>query len=185
MALRPLVSKHNLHYVYPTITCYQKNSFRSKDTPRKVLQSNISRRIGVIASMASSVLLAREAIFGEGIANAFDFRMVAPDQTVEEAEGGIRDHARSLLQVKALLESEAWGEAQKALRMSSSFLKQDIYTLIQIKPASERPHLRELYSDLFNNVTKLDYAARDRDASRVWQRYENIVNALNEILSRI
>ncbi|KAI9160679.1 hypothetical protein LWI28_010601 [Acer negundo] len=135
--------------------------------------------------MASTVLLAREAIFGEGIANAFDLRMVAPDQTVEQAESGIRDHARSLLQVKALLESESWSEAQKTLRTSSSYLKQDIYTLIQIKPASERSQLRELYSDLFNNVTKLDYATRDKDESRVWQCYENIVVALDGILSTI
>ncbi|KAK2652491.1 hypothetical protein Ddye_012347 [Dipteronia dyeriana] len=173
MALRPLVSKHN---VYPTLSC-----FRSKETPRKVvLQSNISRR-----TMASTVVLAREAIFGEGIANAFDLRLVGPDQSVEQAESGIRDHARSLLQVKASLESESWGEAQKTLRMSSSYLKQDIYTLIQIKPASERPQLRELYSHLFNNVTKLDYATREKDASRVWQCYKNIVVALDGILSRL
>ncbi|KAK0596887.1 hypothetical protein LWI29_019887 [Acer saccharum] len=177
MALRPLVSKHN---VYPTFTCYQEPSFRSKETLRKVLQSNISRR-----TMASTVLLAREAIFSGGIANAFDFRMVAPDQTVQQAESGIRDHVRSLLQVKALLESQSWSEAQKTLRTSSSYLKQDIYTLIQIKPASERPQLRELYSDLFNNVTKLDYATRDKDVSRVWQFYENIVVALDGILSTI
>uniref|UniRef100_A0A2P2ILC4 Uncharacterized protein n=1 Tax=Rhizophora mucronata TaxID=61149 RepID=A0A2P2ILC4_RHIMU len=60
-----------------------------------------------------------------------------------------------------------------------------MYILIQSKPGSERPQLRKLYSNLFNNVSKLDYAARDKDAARVWQCYENIVAALNDILSRI
>jgi hypothetical protein len=32
---------------------------------------------------------------------------------------------------------------------------------------------------------QLDYAARDQDGPEVWQRYENIVVAVNEILSRI
>jgi hypothetical protein len=32
---------------------------------------------------------------------------------------------------------------------------------------------------------QLDYAARDKDVAEVWQRYENIVVAVNDILSRI
>ncbi|KAF9589343.1 hypothetical protein IFM89_022679 [Coptis chinensis] len=39
---------------------------------------------------------------------------------------------------------------------SSSYLKQDIYTLIQAKPGSEKPPLRLLYSKLFNNVTRVE-----------------------------
>ena len=81
------------------------------------------------------------------------FRMTVPDQTVEEAESGIREHAMSLVQVKPLLESESWKDAQKELRKSSSYLKQDIYTIIQGKPGPERAQLRILYSKLFNDVT--------------------------------
>lgn len=184
MALRPLVLKSTLPRLFPTFRCYQKPAFHSKGMPQNVLQCNISRRIGVIA-LTAAALLAREAIFREDIANAFDFRMVAPDQTVEQAESGIRDHAQSLLQVKVLVESESWSEAQKALRASSASLKQDIYALINSKPASERPQLRKLYSDLFNGVTKLDYAARDKDVSRVHQCYENVVVTLDRILSRL
>lgn len=154
MALKPLVSKCTLPHLYPTFMCYQQPAFRSKGMPQNVLQCNIRRRIGVIAVTAST-MLAREAIFREDIANAFEFRMVAPGQTVEQAESGIRYHAQSLLHVKALLESESWSEAQKALRASSASLKQDIYTLINNKPATERPQLRKLYSDLFNGVAKV------------------------------
>ncbi|CBI31764.3 unnamed protein product, partial [Vitis vinifera] len=74
---------------------------------------------------------------------------------------------------------------QKALRKSSSLLKQDIYTIIQSKPGSMRPQLRKLYSNLFNNVTRLDYAARDNDATQVWEYYEKIAITLDDILSRI
>lgn len=40
-------------------------------------------------------------------------------------------------------------------------------------------------SSSFNGNLQLDYAARDKDASRVLQCYDNIVVALNDILSRI
>uniref|UniRef100_A0A6N2NJK5 Uncharacterized protein n=1 Tax=Salix viminalis TaxID=40686 RepID=A0A6N2NJK5_SALVM len=109
-----------------------------------------------------------------------------PDQrSVEEAESGARDYAQSLLQLKDLLESQSWKEAQKVLRRRSSNLKLDLYAVIESKPGKDRPQLRTLYSNLFNNVTKLDYAVRDRDVSIVWQCYENIVATYDLILSRI
>ncbi|KAF9619737.1 hypothetical protein IFM89_009079 [Coptis chinensis] len=90
------------------------------------------------------------------VASAFDFRMMVPDRTLKKKrEGSIEDHARELLEVKDLIESEQWHDAQKELRRSSSYLKQDIYTLIQAKPGSEKPPLRLLYSKLFNNVTRV------------------------------
>ncbi|KAL4554673.1 hypothetical protein LXL04_037275 [Taraxacum kok-saghyz] len=113
------------------------------------------------------------------------FRMTVPDQTVEEAESGIREHAMSLVQVKPLLESESWKDAQKELRKSSSYLKQDIYTIIQGRPGPERAQLRILYSKLFNDVTRLDYAARDKDVPRVWKLYQDIVVTLDDILSKV
>ncbi|GKB05385.1 PsbQ-like protein 3, chloroplastic [Tanacetum coccineum] len=113
------------------------------------------------------------------------FRMTVPDQTVEEAESGIREHAMSLVQVKDLLELEAWKDAQKELRKSASYLKQDIYTIIQGKPGPERAQLRNLYSKLFNGVTELDYAARDKDVTRVRKLYEDIVVTLDDILSKV
>lgn len=116
-------------------------------------------------------------------AHAFDFSLTVPDQTVEEAEGGIKSHAQSLLQVKETLELESWKEAQKELRRSSALLKQDLYTIIQSKPPTQRPQLRNLYSILFNSVSQLDYAARDKDVTRVNQCYDNIVVALNEFFT--
>ncbi|XAR63815.1 hypothetical protein NMG60_11023913 [Bertholletia excelsa] len=115
--------------------------------------------------------------------------MVAPDQTVEEAESGIGEHARRLLGVKALLEvspaPESWKEAQRELRRSAAALKQDVYTLIQSRPSAERPRLRRLYSALFNGVSSLDYAAREGDEARVWECYGNVVAVLDEILSSL
>ncbi|KAJ4973558.1 hypothetical protein NE237_006732 [Protea cynaroides] len=146
--------------------------------------SSISRRRATMAGL-STVLLVREVILNPKVASAFDFRLVAPDQTPEEAESVIRGHVRDLLQVKALIDSESWEAAQKDLRKSSGKLKQDIYTIIQAKPGGERPQLRKLYSILFNNVTKLDYAARSKDMTRVLECYQSIVVTLDDILSRL
>lgn len=106
-------------------------------------------------------------------ANSFEFRMTVPDQTAEEAQSMIRDHAQALLDVKSLLESESWREAQRELRQNSAYLKQDIYTIIQSKEGSVRPLLRKLYSNLFNNVTKVSF--------RYWNLfvYFDMLNTLN------
>ena len=110
--------------------------------------------MGLLAAMTSMVLIG-EGIFNMEIANGLDFGSMDLDQTIDEAESGVRSHAQALLEIKELLESESWKEAQKALRKSSALLKRDIYTIINSKPGSERPQLRKLYSTLFNNVTKV------------------------------
>ncbi|CAN4088358.1 unnamed protein product [Withania somnifera] len=113
-------------------------------------------------------------------ANAFDFRITTAEQTVEEAENGIQMHAHNVLQVKELLEAESWKEA---LRKSSSLLKQDIYTIIQAKQRPEE--WRKMYSILFNNVPRMNFAARDKDVPRVLECYDNIVLVLNNLLIRL
>ncbi|CAK9163518.1 unnamed protein product [Ilex paraguariensis] len=183
MVLIPPVQQTYLPYHFRSPMCHRKPSIHFRKTTQMILQCNISRRTSIVAT--TLIQLASEAIISSQTANAFDFRMTVPDQTLEEAESGIRDHAQSLLQVKDLLEAELWNEAQKELRKSSSYLKQDVYTIIQAKPGSDRPKLRKLYSTLFNNVTRLDYAARDKDAIRVREWYDSVVVALNDILSRI
>ncbi|CAK7339028.1 unnamed protein product [Dovyalis caffra] len=153
--------------------------------PQKVLRSNISRRMGAIAGVASIVLV-KEAILSRDIADGLEFKFATPDErSVEEAESGVRDYAQYLLRLKDLLDSESWKEAQKVLRRRSSNLKLDLYAVIQSRPGKERPQLRTLYSNLFNNVTKLDYAIRDRDVSLLWQCYENIVAVYDDLLSTI
>ncbi|KAI8019733.1 hypothetical protein LOK49_LG04G01837 [Camellia lanceoleosa] len=137
---------------------------------------------------SSLLLISKFTVLEAPNSIALDLSMTVPDQTTEQAESSIRAHAESLLGVKTLLESsppEEWKEAQKALRKRASYLKQDLYTIIQSKAGIERPRLRKLYSDLFNGVTRMDYAARDRDEARVWEFYGNVVEAVHEILSRI
>ncbi|WJX31103.1 hypothetical protein P8452_19569 [Trifolium repens] len=164
--------------LFPKFICCVK-PYNFQPSQQNDFSLKISRRnFGLIFSSG-------ELIFSTKNANAFEFGLVAPDQTVEEAQNVVRVHAQDLLQVRDLLELESWKIAQKELRRSSALLKKDIYTIIQSKPGSERPQLRKLYSTLFNNVTRLDYAARDKDVAEVWQRYENIVMAVNDILSRI
>lgn len=149
-------------------------------TPTKMsIRSIPSRRSALLIPLFSlfpSCTLTKQA-------HAFDFSLTVPDQTVEEAENGIKSHAQGLLQVKETLELESWKEAQKELRRSSALLKQDLYTIIQSKPPALRPQLRNLYSILFNSVSQLDYAARDKDVTRVNECYVNIVVALNQFFS--
>nr|DAD32618.1 TPA_asm: hypothetical protein HUJ06_011469 [Nelumbo nucifera] len=186
MALSLVLSQSYQNFLSTNSTRCPKSSSKFSSIPQNLLQTqNIRRRKATAAGLATVVLLAREAIFCPNVAYSFDFRITAPDQTLEEAESTIRAHAQDLLDVKDLIAIESWGEAQKALRKSSSYLKQDIYTIIQAKPGIERPQLRKLYSLLFNNVTRLDYAARSKDIAQAQECYENIVAALGDILSRI
>ncbi|WOL05868.1 psbQ-like protein 3, chloroplastic [Canna indica] len=140
----------------------------------------IGRRKATTAALAS-ILLAKESVSSSNAASAFEFRFTAPEQTPEEADAVVKLHARDLVKIKAFMDSKSWREVQTALRESSALLKQDLYTIIQAKPGSQRPQLRKLYSDLFNNVSSLDYAARDQDANRVQECFDNIVATLNEI----
>lgn len=129
-------------------------SSSSSSIPHNLLPSPSTRRIAITTAFAT-VLLAREAISNSNMAASFDLRMTVPDQTLEEAETGIRGHAKELLRIKALIDSESWGDTQKALRERSPYVRQDLYTIIQGKPASLRPQLRKLYSRLFNSVTRV------------------------------
>lgn len=118
-------------------------------------------------------------------AGAFDLRITVPEQSSDEAEAVVRTHAQNLLRVKRLIDAGSWRELQAALRASASNLKQDLYAIIQARPVGQRPELRRLYSDLFNSVTSLDYAARDKDELQVQEHYGNIVSVLDEIFAKI
>ncbi|OEL29492.1 PsbQ-like protein 3, chloroplastic [Dichanthelium oligosanthes] len=160
----------------------------SRQQPQK--PSSTSRRLAMTAASAvlGTALLASWQLApaaSSAAAGAFDLRITLPEQSSEEAEAVVRTHARNLLRVKRFADAGAWRELQAALRASASNLKQDLYAIIQERPAGERPELRRLYSDLFNSVTSLDYAARDKDEVQVQQYYGNIVTALEEIFAKI
>lgn len=142
MSLVHLASQH-------PICRHQSSQKQQTNKPHKT-ELLLTRR----SAMASSVLLP-SSLSSPDAASSFDLRFTVPDQTVEEAEATIRIHARDLVDIKPLLELESWREAQLALRESSAYLKQDIYTIIQGKPGGQRATLRKLYSELFNNVTKV------------------------------
>uniref|UniRef100_A0A0D9W7A7 Uncharacterized protein n=1 Tax=Leersia perrieri TaxID=77586 RepID=A0A0D9W7A7_9ORYZ len=133
----------------------------------------------------AAALLASQLLPPGGAAGAFDLRITVPEQSGEEAEAVVRIHARNLVRVKQLIDAKSWRELQLALRSSASNLKQDLYAIIQASPASRRPELRRLYSDLFDSVTGLDYAARDKDELQVQEYYSNMITSLGEIFSKI
>nr|AQX44185.1 psbQ-like protein 3 [Apostasia odorata] len=161
-------------------TCTQRIRFCQK------LQVYFTRRTAATLALSSSSIIAKEGFSStSSSAFSFDFSFTVPDQTIEEAESGIKKHAQQLLNIREFIDSQSWRAAQTALRESSSRLKQDLYIIIQAKPGGQRPLLRKLYSNLFNNVTQLDYAARSKDAVAVKECYDNIVSTLNEIFAKI
>ncbi|CAN6276328.1 unnamed protein product [Urochloa humidicola] len=154
------------------------------NTGRQQKQGTTSRRL-LAATAAAAALLATTRLLAPAASVALDLRLMLPEQSSEEAEAAVRAHARNLLRVKRFADAGAWRELQAALRASASNLKQDLYAIIQARPAGQRPELRRLYSDLFNSVTSLDYAARDKDEAQVQEYYGNIVAALDEIFAKI
>ncbi|KAL6651060.1 hypothetical protein ACP70R_009985 [Stipagrostis hirtigluma subsp. patula] len=140
-----------------------------------------SRRLAMAAAaVVGTALLASTR--GTG---ALDLRITVPEQSSEEAEAVVRTHARNLVRVKQFIDARSWRELQAALRAAASNLKLDLYAIIQASPASRRPELRGLYSKLFNSVTSLDYAARDKDELQVQEHYGSMVSTLDDIMSKI
>lgn len=131
--------------------CYEKS-------PKlQLINSNCSGRRVVVGVAISTIAWLATETTADGFDLDVDLRMVAPEQSMQEAESGIKRHAQALLDVKGLIDLGTWREVQKAIRESSSSLKQDVYTIIQHKPAHVRPNLRKLYSTLFNNVSRVCY----------------------------
>lgn len=155
--------------------------------PRAATSSSSSSSRRRLAATAGAIILASQLLppVASSAAGTFDLQLMLPEKSSEEAEAVVRTHARNLLGVKRFIDAGAWRELQAALRSSASNLKQDLYAIIQARPTGQRPELRRLYSDLFNSVTSLDYAARDKDALQVQEHYGNIVSALDEIFSKI
>lgn len=164
------------------------NGHHHAQEPTTTTTSSGRRSLAAAAAAVGTALLASQLLPPTvGIAGAFDLdlRITIPEQSSEEAEAVVRTHARNLVRVKQYIDARSWRELQTALRASAANLKQDLYAIIQARPPGQRPELRRLYSDLFNNVTRLDYAARDKDELQVQQCYGNIVAAIDQIFARI
>ncbi|CAN8238405.1 unnamed protein product [Cochlearia groenlandica] len=108
-----------------------------------------------------------------------------PERTVGMAQEGLRKNAKNIKEIKEMMiDNKRWKEGGKELRRSASNMKQDLYLIIQAKPPKDRPLLRSLYSSLFNTITKMDYAARDGDSTKVLEYYKNMTLILDDIYSR-
>ncbi|CAN0913796.1 PsbQ-like protein 3, chloroplastic [Linum grandiflorum] len=151
--------------------------------------SLLSRRTAICGTVTGFLMQGQYCGVARGLELNLDFDKMmnsgpsAP--TLEDAVSLIRGHAAALLEVKTLLEEESWSDAQRMLRKNSSNLKIDLSSIIQSKAPALRPRLRSLYSHLFNTVTKMDYAAREKDTAMVLELYEKMALDVKEILSII
>ncbi|XP_008797931.1 psbQ-like protein 3, chloroplastic [Phoenix dactylifera] len=179
-----MASPMALRLFSPNLPCPQWRCSKAGHITQSLERQLTRRRLTAAAALATAFLV-KEAFSNLNNASSLEFRFTVPDQTLEEADAGVKVHARDLLQIKDFIDSKSWKEAQLALRERSSFLKQDLYTIIQAKPGSQRLQLRKLYSILFNNVSRLDYAARDKDENVARECYNNIVATLDEIFAII
>ncbi|KAL0731073.1 hypothetical protein Bca4012_027167 [Brassica carinata] len=154
-----------------------------------------SRRIrrDVLLSISGTIipqlfLLHRKRSSSANAADLFNFMapQPEPERTVEIAKEGLRKNAENIKEIKEMMiENKRWKEGGKELRRSASNMKQDLYLIIQAKPPKDRPLLRSLYSSLFNTITKMDYAARDGDATKVIEYYKSIAATIDNIFTRI
>ncbi|KAG7640226.1 PsbQ-like domain superfamily [Arabidopsis suecica] len=174
--------------------------FHNQDSSIDTSDSNLalsidtSRRRRDVLLTISSTLIPQLFFFDRkrsSSANAADFFNFGapppePERTVELAQEGLRKNAENIKRIKEIMiEKKLWKEGGKELRRSASNMKQDFYLIIQAKPPKDRPLFRSLYSSLFNSITKMDYAARDGDETKVLEYYMNIVAILDDIFPRI
>ncbi|KAJ0242974.1 hypothetical protein HA466_0202270 [Hirschfeldia incana] len=158
----------------------------STDSPRRIRRDVLLSISGTI--IPQLFLLDHKRSSSANAADLFNFMapQPEPERTIEMAEEGLRKNAENIREIKEIMiENKRWKEEGKELRRSASNMKQDLYLIIQAKPPKDRPLLRSLYSSLFNTITKMDYAARDGDATKVMEYYNSIAATLDNIFTLI
>ncbi|CAH8385995.1 unnamed protein product [Eruca vesicaria subsp. sativa] len=161
------------------------------------IDSSRSKRRDVLLSISGTIipqlfLLDSKHSSSAKAADLFSFMAPEPEpeRTVEMAKvvpEGLRKNGENIKEIikEMMIENKRWKEGGKELRRSASNMKQDLYLIIQAKPPKDRPLLRSLYSSLFSTITKMDYAARDGDATKVEEYNKSLAATLDNIFTRI
>ncbi|CAF2138503.1 unnamed protein product [Brassica napus] len=139
----------------------------STDSSRRIRRDVLLSVSGTIIPQLFLLDLKRSS--SASAADLFSFLAPQPEpvRTVEMAKEGLRKNGENIKKIKEIMiENKRWKEGGKEIRRSASNMKQDLYLIIQAKPPKDRPLLRSFYSSLFSTITKLDYAARDGDATK-------------------
>ncbi|KAH9611190.1 hypothetical protein KSS87_011373 [Heliosperma pusillum] len=102
-----------------------------------------------------------------------------------EAAERVKDSAKEIINVKALIDKKAWPYVQNDLRLKSSYLRYDLKTVISAKPKDEKKTLQELDKKLFDTISNLDHAAKIKSSSEAEKYYAETVSALNDVLAKL
>ncbi|CDY58679.1 BnaCnng33580D [Brassica napus] len=158
----------------------------STDSSRRIRRDVLLSVSGTIIPQLFLLDLKRSS--SASAADLFSFLAPQPEpvRTVEMAKEGLRKNGENIKKIKEIMiENKRWKEGGTELRRTASNMKQDLYLIIQAKPPKDRPLLRSFYSSLFSTITKLDYAARDGDATKVMEYYKSIAAIIDNIFTRI
>ncbi|XP_058194853.1 oxygen-evolving enhancer protein 3-2, chloroplastic-like [Rhododendron vialii] len=96
-----------------------------------------------------------------------------------------KESAKEIVGVKQFIDKKAWPFVQNDLRLRASYLRYDLNTIISSKPKEEKKPLKELTGKLFQDIDKLDYAAKIKSTPEAEKYYAQAVSSLNDVLAKI
>ncbi|KAL5972828.1 hypothetical protein ACLOJK_039634 [Asimina triloba] len=104
---------------------------------------------------------------------------------VKGSQYRLRSYAFDLLALEDLMGKNAWNYFRQYLRQKSSVMYYDFDKVISAAPESEKQSLMDLANKLFDNVEKLEDAARKRDEPQIISYYEDTKALLKEVRTRM
>ncbi|EOY28536.1 hypothetical protein QUC31_013084 [Theobroma cacao] len=113
--------------------------------------------------------------------NRFYIQPLSPAQAVARA----KESAKDIVGVKSLIDKKAWPYVQNDLRLTASYLRYDLNTVISAKSKAEKKSLQELTGKLFDTISNLDHAAKIKSTPEAEKYYAQTVSTLNDVLAKL
>ncbi|MCL8600426.1 photosystem II protein PsbQ [Proteus mirabilis] len=102
-----------------------------------------------------------------------------------EAAARVKDSAKDIVSVKALIDKKAWPYVQNDLRSKAEYLRFDLKTVTSAFPKEQKSDFKELTSKLFQTINNLDYAAKKKSTPDAEKYYAETVSALNDVIAKL
>ncbi|KAL6992702.1 Oxygen-evolving enhancer protein 3-2, chloroplastic [Sarracenia purpurea var. burkii] len=96
-----------------------------------------------------------------------------------------KESAKDIFNVKGFIDKKAWPYVQNDLRLKASYLRYDLNTIISSKPKDQKQPLKDLTGKLFQDIDKLDHAAKIKSAPEAEKYYAQTVSTLKDVLAQL